>query len=121
MKSISTIWLTFLDKLSDPENEKIINDDLPAAYYEPLQLACESKLPRVMEVALDAFHYMMGKSIYINFNSINVIILAIIAIIVILRAWVFSRQLVATNRSIGQCYTSQDQGEDAVRGGYRHD
>jgi len=42
---------------------------LPSKYFEPLQWACESKIPRLMDIAIDALHYMMGNSflfMYIN-------------------------------------------------------
>ena len=35
-------------------------DALPSKYFEPLQWACESKIPRLMDIAIDALHYMMG-------------------------------------------------------------
>ena len=37
-------------------------EDLDAdKYFDPLQAACESKQPRLMEVALDAIHFLIGK------------------------------------------------------------
>jgi hypothetical protein len=29
-------------------------------YFEAFQLACESRHPRLMDVSLDAIHYLMG-------------------------------------------------------------
>lgn len=36
-------------------------ESLPSKYFEPLQWSCESKIPRLMDIAIDALHYMMGK------------------------------------------------------------
>jgi hypothetical protein len=30
-------------------------------YFEPLQLACETRQSRLMEIALDAIHFLIGK------------------------------------------------------------
>ena len=30
-------------------------------YFEPLRAACESKVPRIMEIALDAIHILIGR------------------------------------------------------------
>jgi hypothetical protein len=53
-----------LDALS--ENQKIgfaERDDMDAdKYFDPLQAACESRYPKLMEIALDAVHFLIGKN-----------------------------------------------------------
>jgi hypothetical protein len=41
---------------------------VPSKYFEPLQLSLESKNPRLMDISLDAFHYMMGKDKYFKIS-----------------------------------------------------
>ena len=36
-------------------------------YFLPLEAACESRYPRLMEIALDAFHFLIGTTILNNF------------------------------------------------------
>lgn len=30
-------------------------------YFEPLEMACQTRQPRLMEIALNAIHYLVGK------------------------------------------------------------
>lgn len=43
-------------------------ETLPSKYFEPLQWACESKIPRLMDIAIDALHYMMGMILFSSFQ-----------------------------------------------------
>jgi hypothetical protein len=36
------------------------NDTDADKYFSPFQLACESRQPRLMEIALDGLHYLIG-------------------------------------------------------------
>lgn len=64
LKQLVSICDKLVDELANPTtlstNEQISNDELPNRFYEPLQICCESKIPRLMDISLDAFHYMMG-------------------------------------------------------------
>lgn len=41
------------------ENTSISNNENADKYFTPLQLACESRTPKLMEVGLDAIHYLI--------------------------------------------------------------
>ena len=34
-------------------------EELSSKHFVPLQIACDSKIPRLMDIAIDAIHYMM--------------------------------------------------------------
>ena len=43
------------------ENQKVGGSDNDAdKYFDPLQAACETRQPRLMEIALDAIHFLIG-------------------------------------------------------------
>ena len=47
------------------ENQKVASkgrEDIDAdKYFDPLQAACETRQPKLMEIALDAIHFLIGK------------------------------------------------------------
>ena len=65
---------SFLASLAEFENNAGVSKDEDAAkYFEPLRLACESKQPRLMEISLDAIHYLIGMLsiiVYLHFYSL---------------------------------------------------
>jgi hypothetical protein len=47
------------------ENQKVAaakgREDMDAdKYFDPLQAACETRQPKIMEIALDAIHFLIG-------------------------------------------------------------
>ena len=54
----------FLVILTENEKNKDTNSDSNAdSYFGPFQMACETRHPRVMEIALDSLHYLIGNLI----------------------------------------------------------
>lgn len=45
--------------ISEAESGKIKITDT-GKYFEPLKLACETRQPRLMEIGLDAIHFLIG-------------------------------------------------------------
>lgn len=34
-------------------------------YFEPLEMACQTRQPRLMEIALDAVHFLIGNTTFL--------------------------------------------------------
>jgi len=60
-KELRTLCDELITKLSEKEtNNTIINNDNDAdKYFELFQMSCDSRHPRVMEIALDGIHYLI--------------------------------------------------------------
>ena len=50
-------------------------------YFDPLQAACQTKYPKLIEIALEAIHYLLGKLWWM--------LLQLLLISFPLRTWVF--------------------------------
>lgn len=48
------MFLAYMDK----DSEVHVEVD---KFFEPLELACESRHPKIMEIALDALHFLIGE------------------------------------------------------------
>jgi formaldehyde-activating enzyme involved in methanogenesis len=66
------------------------NDNDADKYFGPYQAACESRQPRLMEIALDGLHNLIGNAyaLHLTNNAHNHYPL----VVTICRAWVPSRQ-----------------------------
>jgi hypothetical protein len=62
MENYSTDVFYFIALFTEAEAGKI-KITKAGKYFEPLKLACESRLPRLMEIGLDAIHFLIGKII----------------------------------------------------------
>jgi hypothetical protein len=56
---IHNVVIVLVDELTEKEGGTSVETNADN-YFEPFQLACESRHPRLMDVSLDAIHYLMG-------------------------------------------------------------
>lgn len=83
LNCIFCLWVIFVEKY-----EK---------YFLPLEAACESRYPRLMEIALDAFHFLIG---YIRYD-LNIFFLFILK----KSFWnVIYRARLSTGEEVCQCF-----------------
>jgi hypothetical protein len=62
----------FVDVLSKKSQAELNQDGDADKYFEILQAACESKNARLMEIALDATHYLIGEfNVFIVLRSLR--------------------------------------------------
>lgn len=52
--------------LSAKSPEELSEDGSADKYFNILEAACESKNPRLMEIGLDAIHYLIGEHVNCN-------------------------------------------------------
>jgi hypothetical protein len=60
VKNLVTLCDQLIGELSEESNTSSTTEVISQKHFEPLQIACSSKIPRLMDIALDAIHYMMG-------------------------------------------------------------
>ena len=62
--------ILFLAALSDKENANGGQSQETDAdqYFEPLEMACQTRQPRLMEIALNAIHYLIGENVTASDN-----------------------------------------------------
>lgn len=60
LKDLKSMCDQIIGDLSTRENEEVDDDTDADKYFDPLRAACESHTPRVMEIALDAIHILIG-------------------------------------------------------------
>jgi hypothetical protein len=64
-KKYSSFLRNIIIEASLAENHEIIAANVEGnasdRYFEPFRLACESELPRLMEIALGGIHFLLGE------------------------------------------------------------
>lgn len=63
------IYLVALCEKEQANGNEAIDTDADK-YFEPLELACETRQPKLMEIALDALHFLIGTKLSLSFITL---------------------------------------------------